>query len=247
VVEGEVVGAPQYESDRARLSGRGRTVGLAAAMGRRHRAVEHRSARCWTLGVQMRRAWRVAARAGRAQSRSGTAGAASRAELCCTWWTGYHDRNAPSCGPRTLALDPGKVQLRHIGREGGEGGGTFQRLGCATCLYADPAWRAPSEAIVAGAGRAVAAVPHSSLRATCRSCCCDREIEDIAQVRQLPGAHEYWRMKRLAVDLVIVNERAASYVQDLQIAIETAVRSSQSRPRFGAEPAQGSVYACGPT
>ncbi|HWP10763.1 MAG TPA: glycosyl transferase, partial [Ramlibacter sp.] len=68
-------------------------------------------------------------------------------------------------------------------------------------------------------------------------------IEDIAQVRQLLRAHEYWRMKRLAVDLVIVNERAASYVQDLQIAIDTAVRSSQSRPRFGAELAQGSVYA----
>ena len=34
------------------------------------------------------------------------------------------------------------------------------------------------------------------------------DIEDIAQVRQLLRAHEYWRMKRLAVDLVIVNERA---------------------------------------
>ncbi|WP_377805850.1 hypothetical protein ABNQ38_04225 [Azospirillum sp. A29] len=69
------------------------------------------------------------------------------------------------------------------------------------------------------------------------------DVEDIAQVRQLLRAHEYWRMKRLAVDLVIVNERASSYVQDLQVAIETAVRSSQSRPRFGEEPAQGSVYA----
>ncbi len=52
----------------------------------------------------------------------------------------------------------------------------------------------------------------------------------MAQVRQLLQAHEYWRMKRLSVDLVIVNERAASYVQDLQIAIETAVRSRQSGP-----------------
>ena len=68
------------------------------------------------------------------------------------------------------------------------------------------------------------------------------DIQDIAQVRQLLGAHEYWRMKRLAVDLVILNEHASSYLQDLQIAIETAVRSSQSRPRFGAELAQGSVY-----
>ena len=46
------------------------------------------------------------------------------------------------------------------------------------------------------------------------------DIEDIAQVRQLLRAHEYWRMKGLSVDLVIVNERASSYVQDLQTAIE---------------------------
>ena len=35
------------------------------------------------------------------------------------------------------------------------------------------------------------------------------QVEDQAIVRQLLRAHEYWRMKGLAVDLVIVNERAA--------------------------------------
>src|SRR5690606_9988407 len=53
---------------------------------------------------------------------------------------------------------------------------------------------------------------------------------------------EYWRMKRLGVDLVIINERGSSYVQDLQIAIETAVRSSQLRPSFGEPLGQGTVY-----
>src|SRR3546814_11192904 len=50
-------------------------------------------------------------------------------------------------------------------------------------------------------------------------------------------------MKRLDVDLVIVNERSSSYIQDLQNEIETAVRSSQSRPNFGDETGRGSVYA----
>jgi len=68
------------------------------------------------------------------------------------------------------------------------------------------------------------------------------DVEDIAQVRQLLRAHEYWRMKRLGVDLVIINERASSYIQELQGAIETAVRSSQLRPRFGEELAQGAVF-----
>lgn len=64
------------------------------------------------------------------------------------------------------------------------------------------------------------------------------DIDDMAQVHQLLRAHEYWRLKLLNVDLVIVNERSSSYIQDLQIAIETAIRSSQSRPRLeGRQPA----------
>src|SRR5690606_20511780 len=55
-------------------------------------------------------------------------------------------------------------------------------------------------------------------------------------------AHEYWRMKGLGVDLVIVNERASSYVQDLQSAIEAAVRTNVSLPLPGEQRAQGSVY-----
>ena len=54
-------------------------------------------------------------------------------------------------------------------------------------------------------------------------------------MRQLLRAHEYWRMKQLAVDLVILNERAPSYVQDLQALLETLVRTSQSAgPHEGA-------------
>ena len=54
------------------------------------------------------------------------------------------------------------------------------------------------------------------------------EVEDLDIVRQLLRAHEYWRLKRLDVDLVILNEQGASYVQDLQDALETLVRTSQS-------------------
>ena len=70
------------------------------------------------------------------------------------------------------------------------------------------------------------------------------DIEDIAIARQLLQAHEYWRMKQLAVDLVILNERAASYVQDLQIALETAVRTSQSRPQLARIDAPAAPSSC---
>jgi cyclic beta-1,2-glucan synthetase len=68
------------------------------------------------------------------------------------------------------------------------------------------------------------------------------EPEDVGIVRQLLRAHEYWRMKQLAVDLVILNERAPSYAQDLQALLETLLRRSQSvGPHEGPEP-QGNVY-----
>ena len=67
-------------------------------------------------------------------------------------------------------------------------------------------------------------------------------VEDIAIARQLLQAHEYWRMKRLAVDLVILNERAASYVQDLQIALETLQRMSQARVQVATDGVRGNVY-----
>ena len=55
------------------------------------------------------------------------------------------------------------------------------------------------------------------------------ETDDLPVVRQLLQAHEYWGIKRLSVDLVIFNERGASYVQDLQVALESMVRVSQGR------------------
>ncbi len=42
-------------------------------------------------------------------------------------------------------------------------------------------------------------------------------------------AHAYWRSKLLAVDLIILNDRAASYAQDLQVALDTLVRTNADR------------------
>jgi cyclic beta-1,2-glucan synthetase len=68
------------------------------------------------------------------------------------------------------------------------------------------------------------------------------ESEDVGIVRQLLRAHEYWRMKRLAVDLVILNEHAPSYAQDLQALLETLVRTSQSAGPHDGHEAHGNVY-----
>src|SRR2546430_536836 len=68
------------------------------------------------------------------------------------------------------------------------------------------------------------------------------EPDDVGIVRQLLRAHEYWRMKQLAVDLVILNERAPSYVQDLQALLEALGRTSQSAEHHEGHEPHGSVF-----
>ncbi len=57
------------------------------------------------------------------------------------------------------------------------------------------------------------------------------DAQDAPRLREVLAAHEYLRMRGCAFDLVILNDRAASYVQDLQTLIEGAVRSAGAHPR----------------
>ena len=68
------------------------------------------------------------------------------------------------------------------------------------------------------------------------------EPEDRGIVRQLLRAHEYWRLKGLAVDLVILNERAHSYTEELQASLEALVRTSQSASRHERHEVHGKVF-----
>ncbi|MBD8595559.1 glycosyl transferase [Pseudomonas sp. CFBP 8758] len=141
---------------------------------------------------------------------------------------------------KTLAWTQAQVQLRHLDIDA-EAAADFQRLS-ASLLYADAQWRAPALSILRGAGSQAGLWPMGISGDLPVVLLQIDDIEDLPQVRELLLAHEYWRMKRLSVDLVILNERDASYQQDLQIAVETAVRSSQSRPGPSAVLSRGTVY-----
>ena len=151
----------------------------------------------------------------------------------------HYDRSAFERA-RTLAWTRAQVQLRHLDIEAAEAA-DFQRL-AAPLLYADPRFRAPSEGIIRGAGSQSSLWQHAISGDFPIVLIRIDDVEDMPQIRQLLRAHEYWRTKRLAVDIVIVNERASSYVQDLQGEIETAVRSSQSRLSLGADSGNGNIF-----
>ncbi|AOY75885.1 GH36-type glycosyl hydrolase domain-containing protein [Clostridium formicaceticum] len=56
-----------------------------------------------------------------------------------------------------------------------------------------------------------------------------KSTEDIDVVGQVLKAHEYWRMKGLSVDLVVLNEDESNYLQPLQQQIHDRVAASQGR------------------
>ncbi len=140
----------------------------------------------------------------------------------------------------TLAWTQAQVQLHHLGIDPGEAG-LFQRV-AGHLLHAGPTLRPSSDTILRGAGGQPGLWPMGISGDLPILLLRIADIENLDIARQLLQAHEYWRMKQLAVDLVILNERASSYVQDLQIALETLVRASQSQPPDGAERRQGRVF-----
>jgi len=127
----------------------------------------------------------------------------------------------------TLAWTQAQVQLRHLGI-GPDEANLFQKL-ANSIVYADATLR-PSPDLLNSTPLDV--WPLWSQRISG-----DRpivlafidETDDIEIIRQLLRAHEYWRMKLLPVDLVIINEKAHSYQQGLQGALEGLVRGSQMR------------------
>ncbi len=236
VVEGDILSDPQYESDRARFLGRGLSPGTAAVVVKGLPLSN-------TIGTVLDPIFsirqNISVPAGKvARISFWTIVASSRDELL-DLIDKHHDRSAFDRA-KTLAWTQAQVQLRHLDISPDEAS-DFQRL-ASPILYSDPRFRVSSEAMIRGAGSQAGLWPHSISGDLPIVLLRIDDIEDMAQVRQVLRAHEYWRMKRLAVDVVIINERASSYTQDLQIAIETAVRSSQSRPRTGEPLAQGAAF-----
>ena len=61
-------------------------------------------------------------------------------------------------------------------------------------------------------------------------------------MRQLLRAYQYWRMKGLEVDLVIVNEQPVSYSPELSDAIDSLVRAGSRAPGDTPEHPTGRIF-----
>ncbi len=236
VVDGEAVGAPDFETDRARFLGRGRGVHAPIAV-MDSRPLSNSIGAVLDPIFAIRRRVRVAPGA-TVRVAFWTIAASSRAALL----DGVDKHRDATAFARAsmLAWTQAQVQLHHLGVTAGEAG-LFQRL-AGHVIYAAPALRPSSDTIARGGGAQSGLWPQGISGDLPIVLVRISEAENIDVVRELLQAHEYWRMKQLAVDLVILNERRSSYIQELQTAIETLVRASQSRPQPGTERPAGRVF-----
>ncbi len=237
VIEGTETAPIQIETDRARFIGRGRDAGQTVMID---------TPLSGTVGTVLDPIFSIRRRV------SVPPGGVARV----TFWTmvaaspdallDLVDRHRdPSAYARaaTLAWTQAQMQLRHIGITHADAA-DFQRLG-GMVLRQDPRLRGTAAQITSGAA------PQSALWALGISGDLPivllqiEDAEDIALLHQMLSAHEFWEMRQLAVDLVILNDRSSSYVQDLQIAIDSAVRAARSRPRAAGihAPAKGTIHA----
>ena len=221
-IEGELPGVIQYETDRARFLGRGHTVRSPAAV------LDGRPLSN-TVGPVLDPIFSLRLRirlepAATAHAIFSTVVAESREEVL-DLADKYRD-SATFERAATLAWTQAQVQLHHLGIEQDEAH-LFQRL-ANRILYSDPSLRPPPGLLAQNDRSASGLWPHGISGDLPIVVVRIDEAEDLDIIRQLLRAQEYWRLKLLDVDLVILNEHGVTYAQSLQDALETIVRTSQS-------------------
>ncbi len=235
-MEGQRVGELQWETDRARFLGRGRTSRAPLAM----TAGQPLSG---TVGavldaiVSLR--LRVRLRPGATARITFTTLVATSREEALDLAEKYR---APATFDRaaTRAWTQAQVQLQHAGI-GLDEAHNFQSL-ARRILYAERPPRLTAD-LLARPAAGPAALWAQGISGDLPIVVVQiDEPEDLGIVRQLLRAHEYWHLKQLAVDLVILNDRAPSYAQDLQLLLETLVRTSQSRRSGEGRALEGNVF-----
>ena len=236
VVEGAAVGELQWETDRARFLGRGRGIRTPAAV-IDGRPLSNTTGAVLDPIVSLRRRVRLSP-GDTVRVIFSTLVAPSRAEALGLAEK-YHD---PATFDRaaTLAWTQAQVEQHHLGI--GPDEAHLSKASPAAFSTRIGACGLPRRSFARQTEGPAALWAHRISGDLPIVLVGVDEPDDVGIVRQLLRAHEYWRMKRLAVDLVILNEHAPSYVQDLQELLETLVRTSQSAgPHDGHEP-HGNVY-----
>jgi len=234
--EGETVGELQYETDRARFLGRGHDASNPASI-IDGRPLSGTAGSVLDPVMSLRRVVHIPP--GTSARVAFTTIAASTRQEVLDIADKYRDARAFE---RTLtaAWTQAQVELHHLGI-GTDEAHLFQRLANAV-IYSEASLRPASDVL----GRSNVDLPTLWAQGISGDlpiilARIDSE-QDVDMIRQLLRAHEYWRMKLLSADVVIINEKPPSYLQDLQGSLEALVHGSQLRLSPDSSSASGRIF-----
>ncbi len=222
-VEGEAIGGLQFETDRARFLGRGHDLRNAVSIVDA-RPLSNTAGTVLDPVLALRRRVRIAP-GETVRVAFWTGIVASRAQAIAL--VDKHRDRAAFERAKTLAWTQAQVQLRYLG-VGFEEAQQFQRV-ANRVLYSDSSLRASRDILGKNQLGPSTLWPHGISGDLPIVLVRIDDEHDSEIVKQLLRAHEYWRLKRLAVDLVILNDCPPSYASDLQQALDAAIRTSQTR------------------
>ena len=223
VVDGETVGDLQFETDRAKFVGRARNLRNAVSI-LDGRPLSNSVGSVLDPIISLRRTVHIPPGT-TSHLIFSTIVAPTREELL-DLADKYRDTRTFE-RTLTLAWTQSQVQLHHLSINAEEAH-LFQRLANAV-LYSDSSLR-PSSDILSTTSLDIGTLWAQGISGDLPIVLARiDDADDVDLIRQLLRAHEYWRMKQLSADVVIINEKAPSYVQELHTSLESLVRGSQLR------------------
>ncbi|MGD8869416.1 MAG: glucoamylase family protein, partial [Gemmatimonadales bacterium] len=235
-VEGETLESLQYESDRARFLGRGRGIRtpLSVIDGG---PLSNTAGRVLDPILSLRH--RVAIPQGGKVHLVFTTLVASSREEALEIAEKYRQ---PATFERasSLAWTQAQVQLHHL-RITQDEAHLFQRL-ANRLLYADPTLRAAPRLLARNRDGPSGLWPYGISGDLPIALVHIEREEERDVVRQLLRAHEYWHLKGIRADLVIVNAQETSYIQNLQESLEALVQTIQSGVGHERQGERGAVF-----
>ena len=222
-IDGETAGPPEHETDRARFLGRG--FGL-----RRPLAIVEGRPLSGTVGsvldpVFSLRRTVIVPPGGRVRALFVTGVATSR-EDAVRLVEKYSEASAYGRAA-SLAWTLAQVEQRHFGIQPDEAH-LYLRL-AADLVFANPDLRSPPAVLARNRLSASALWGHGISGDLPVVLLRIDRIDDREIARQLVLAHQFWRTKGLAADLVILNEQPSAYVQELQAELLAIVRTAQTQ------------------
>lgn len=221
--DGVKVGALQFETDRARFIGRGRTSSNPWVI-QEKRPLSNTVGSVLDPIFALRQTFKVLP--GEMVSMTFITGLAESRTKAIELIEKYNDVHTYQ-RESDISWTQAQVQLRHLNINNAKAH-IYQRL-AGRVLYLDPSLR-PSSDVLAQNTRAQTNLWAYGISGDIPIILSQISDEkDMLMIRELLHAHEYLRLKGLVIDLVILNERNPSYLQSLQDELQGQIRMSGSQ------------------